>query len=126
MKQISGEFLEFVLSSQNPAGSCDNVTVWLDEDDNMIYMLIANTSLNYAGLNRIRMCDNSWTDIIFVQSNQHEHVEALSFCEIAGDFDSYCEGYCDGDDIAVCDSLDIAQLCVDYPEQMREYFRQWE
>jgi hypothetical protein len=124
MKQVSGEFLDYVLSCNSPAGSDDSVTVWVD--NNVLYMLIANTSLNYAGLVSIEMCDNAWTNIIFVQANQQEHVEALAFCEIVGDFDSYCEGYCEGDDIAVCDNLDIAQLCVDFPESMREYFMQWE
>jgi hypothetical protein len=123
MKRISGEFLDYVLSSNSPAGSDDSVIVWVD--NNVLYMLVANTSLNYAGLSSIEMCDRSWTDIIFVQSDQHHHAEALSFCKVKNKAD-YSEGYeCDRY-IYTCNSLDIAQLCVDYPKQMREYFRQWE
>jgi hypothetical protein len=124
MKQISGDFLNYVLAGEHPAGSNDDVAVWLD-DDNTLYLLVANTNWNYAGLSRKDLDSTEWESVVFVQSNQQEHVDALSFCDVS-DVNNYCEGYYEGDDIAVCDSLDIAQLCVDYPERMRDYFMQWE
>jgi hypothetical protein len=126
MKQIRGEFLEFVLSSQNPAGSNDNVVVWVS-DDNVLYMLSANTSLNYAGLSRKKDLRSSWESVLFVQSNQQEHVAALNWCYIIGSETVYAEELImseDGEE--TCESLDIAQLCVDHPESMRDYFMQWE
>ena len=104
------------------AGSNDDIEMWIDSD-RVVWLLSCNTNLNYAGLSCIEAYDKTWASVIFVQANQHEHADALDYCEIDSDERSnYWEIDEDTGEIA---SVDIALLCREYPEQMRDYFLQW-